>query len=691
MPSRLHPRALDPPPPPPDISPRVWALEHDMNRRSRGGCIDCRRSKVKCDGIVSVFSLILHDTGVRFATIWQSCPILVSLAGRTWASQVTRSHPAFQKSFLADHIFRLTPEIKPRCGTCCRRRIVCQGYHQRAASGPPNSKGARSQARHNSPGGPDAASNVAQKNKADTEVDCDSSMSMSMSMSMAKRPFSRFNEPMTTSLSSTTIPKAGHPLIMDPGLMTPRALGLIPPGVVNPGDQATVEVYFNRHPWELSMGSEFVNEMNANVLTILQQNPQAIVDSLSAIGHSYLADSPLAVLNYRARILATLRSMDLAKYSLEEIIFMLLGLSAIELVDLDCSTGPETTIPAVIANSAALLRHYLSLGRELSSLARYFTRALARQDMILSLVHLHRPLIPTTVWLDEKARQSADRLMGYTATFMPLLEELAILAEDMRMRLQFPGCGEQLIEEQLEMPSSGVPAVPSDAACESGGFSSTQAGCCAVSTLVQDEQLPSHGSSNTFDLFFSKAAHPRQKPPPVSTSHQLADLAGLLQRADDLRARIELWKPPLPHGLSFRKSRRFLSQAACYRAGALLYLFRLLNPPGCASHSSPSVMDEEATARAHEVLMSTSVAVDNPDEVKMLLWPVFLAACEMSAEEDRQMVLDILDTILSQRKTATVQKIKSFVLNRVWPARDQGQAWNWMLLAQKHPGECLPI
>lgn len=490
---------------------------------------------------------------------------------------------------------------------------------------------------------------------------------------------------MTTSFSSTTIPKAGHPLIMDPGLMTPRALGLIPPGVVNPSDQVTVEVYFNRHPWELSMGSEFVNEMNANVLTILQQNPQAIVDSLSAIGHSYLADNSLAVLNYRARILATLRSMDLAKYNLEEMVFMLLGLSAIELVDLDCRTGPETTIPAVIANSAALIRHYLSLGRELSSLARYFTRALARQDMILSLVHLHRPLIPTTVWLDEKAQKSADRLMGYTATFMPLLEELAALAEDMRSLLQFPGCDQQ----QLERAPDGV--VLSDAAYENGGFSFTQAESHAVLTLLQKEELATHGNNNTFDVLHFETVHLRSRTSPAPTNHQLTDFADYLHRAEDLRARIELWKPTLPHGLSFRKSRRFLSQAACYRAGALLYLFRLLNPPRCGSNSSPSIMDEEATARAHEVLMSTNIAAENPDEVKMLLWPVFLAACEMSAEEDRQMVLDVLDTILSQRKTATVQKIKSFVLNRVWPARDRGEAWNWMVLAHKHPGECLPI
>lgn len=503
-------------------------------------------------------------------------------------------------------------------------------------------------------------------------------------MSIIKRPFSRFNEPMTTGYSSTTVPKAGHPLIMDPGMMTPRALGLIPPGVVNPSDQVTVEVYFNRHPWELSMGSEFVNEMNANVLTVLQRNPQAIVDSLSAIGHSYLADNSLAVLNYRARILATLRTMNLSEYSLEEMVFMLLGLSAIELVDSGCKGAPETTIPAIIANSAALIRHYLSLGRELSPLARYFTRALARQDMILSLVHLHRPLIPTAVWLDDEAQTTADRLMGYTTTFMPLLEELCILAEDMRHLLQAPVYGRQ----QLKIHSDGL-VTGGGAAYRGNNFSFTQEESGA-SLDCRQEQVPSSDSSSTFYSHHLETATLEQLPPAL-TPDPLAGFADYARRADDLRTRIELWRPSLPHGLSFRKSRRFLSQAACYRAGALLYLFRLLNPPSLGGNSPPCMVDEEATARAHEVLMSTNVAADNPDEVKMLLWPVFLAACEMSAEEDRQMVLDILDTILAQRKTATVQKIKSFVLNRVWPARDQAEEWTWWILAQEFPGECLPI
>lgn len=459
---------------------------------------------------------------------------------------------------------------------------------------------------------------------------------------------------MTTTFSLTTVPKAGHPLIMDPTTMiTPRALNLIPPGVVAPSDQTTVEVFFTRHPWELSMGAEFVAEFNANILALLHRNPSAIVDSLSAIGHSYLTtsadDAALAVLNYRARILATLRGMDLAKYSLEEMVFMLLGLSAIELVDCSGSaTAADTTIPAIIANAAALIRHHLSLGRQMTSLARYFTRALARQDMVVSLISLQRPLIPTSVWLDENACTSPDRLMGYTATFMPLLEELWGLAEDMRSTIVFPR--ESTTEAFVYDDEFKHVDMPMD---------------------DYQPNLLLHQDMGTSCVRSICPSWEHQNP-------------AFVQRAESLRTRIEAWKPPLPHGLSFRKSRRFLSQAACYRAGALLYLYRLLHPPSLAT-------DAEATAKAHQVLMATATASNHPDEVKMLLWPVFLAACEMEEEEDRQVVLDILDTIMAQRKTATVTRTRRFVLERVWAARDEGAEWNWMVLAQRYPGECLPI
>jgi hypothetical protein len=51
----------------------------------------------------------------------------------------------------------------------------------------------------------------------------------------------------------------------------------------NLADESTIEIYFNRHPYEMVIGSEFVNAMSANVLLILQHKPKAIGDSLSGI------------------------------------------------------------------------------------------------------------------------------------------------------------------------------------------------------------------------------------------------------------------------------------------------------------------------------------------------------------------------------------------------------------------------
>jgi hypothetical protein len=55
------------------------------------------------------------------------------------------------------------------------------------------------------------------------------------------------------------------------------------PGHVQSADESTIEIYFNRHPCEMVIGSEFVNAMSANVLLILQHKPKAIGDSLSGI------------------------------------------------------------------------------------------------------------------------------------------------------------------------------------------------------------------------------------------------------------------------------------------------------------------------------------------------------------------------------------------------------------------------
>ncbi|KAF6830597.1 hypothetical protein CPLU01_07287 [Colletotrichum plurivorum] len=520
-------------------------------RRSRNGCIDCRRAKVKCD------------------------------------------------------------EIRPSCGTCARRRLVCQGYRQQ----PPG----HSRSPAASPGS-SSSSNI-------TSV---ASNALTKTQSTYKSPASGVASP------TGTPPARRHPA---PAPDT-RIFSLIPPGTVAPADEPHFEVYFNRHPFELLIGPEFVSEMNANVLLMVQRDPATVADAISAVGYSYLvgdsAGSLLPVLNRRARILANLRTMKQSSYYFEEALFLLLGLCAMELVTL-AAPGHHATIPTVLSNVASLISHHVSTGGDVSSVARYYLRALARQDLVVSLVQLRRPRVPTYVWM-ETGTPKPDRLLGYTVTMMPLLEELCILAEEVRDQILFPGQQQPVLGTALLLEGS-----------EAG------------------QQAPTTDDA-----------------PPLCVDGWLdAGYSSLAMRAASLRTRLESWRPAIADGLPFRSSRKFRAQASCYRAGALLYLHRLFHPPGGTDD------DGEALGRAHDVMLYATGGP--PDETKLLLWPVFLAACEMADPEDRAAALDVLDSIGSHRKTVTVERTRRFVEERVWRARDAGEEWNWMVLAEAYPGECLPI
>ena len=157
----------------------------------------------------------------------------------------------------------------------------------------------------------------------------------------------------------------------------------------------------------------------------------------------------------------------------------------------------------------------------------------------------------------------------------------------------------------------------------------------------------------------------------------------LSQREADLRAKIEAWRPISTTGVSFRSSRKFLAQAYAYRSAALLYIFRLFHPP-----QSSQAADRVALGMAHDVLVYTS---GPREELRMLLWPVFIAACEAVDEDDRSTVLEVFDSICMYRKTATALRTKNFCVDRVWKVRDSGMEWDWMKLAKFYPGECLPI
>jgi hypothetical protein len=282
---------------------------------------------------------------------------------------------------------------------------------------------------------------------------------------------------------------------------------------------------------------------------------------------------------------------------------------------MDAKSDPgETQLPALLENTAFLIKHYLSKSLEMTAVAKYFIRALARQDMMLSLTHCRRPMISTAIWLDEECRNSADRFMGYTATLMPLLEELSALAEDVL------------------------------------------------------------GATSPVDVGEARG----------TDAISLSRIYNLSHRAADLRARIDSWR--WPNSLlerSFRSSRKLLLQAYAYRSAALLYLHRLFHPP-----DSSAGADQVALGIAHDILVYTN---GPPEEVRMLLWPVFVAACDLANEDDRSTALQVFDSIYKSRKTATSLRTKEFCVNRVWAARDTGMDWNWMTLVRQYPGECVPI
>jgi hypothetical protein len=67
-------------------------------------------------------------------------------------------------------------------------------------------------------------------------------------------------------------PKAAQLLLMS----LHRSPAAAADGLVPPEDARAVQAWFNRHPNEMVVSSNFVDEMNANVLCVLQLYPDAI-------------------------------------------------------------------------------------------------------------------------------------------------------------------------------------------------------------------------------------------------------------------------------------------------------------------------------------------------------------------------------------------------------------------------------
>ena len=272
-----------------------------MQRRSRKGCIDCKKAKVKCD------------------------------------------------------------EEQPTCGTCKRRGYACQGYaapvpsaikHNytpKPATTSPSltavSKSQRSKVdpqtpalipqqqwyeRRQTPKTPDTRDQHETLREEDeplstpqnqvTEVDerdLEDSDVFPSDLEYTEQQITTIARARANSMQLPSCPPL-YPTVPD-----------LPPDAIGRTDQPGVEIYFSRHPSELVISKEFVNEMNANVLQVFNQDPPAVAETLSAIGHIYLGEggsSIVPVLDRKQRILARLRD----RRDLEQMMIMLLGLCALE-------------------------------------------------------------------------------------------------------------------------------------------------------------------------------------------------------------------------------------------------------------------------------------------------------------------------------------------------------------------------
>ena len=273
-------------------------------------------------------------------------------------------------------------------------------------------------------------------------------------------------------------------------------------------------------------------------------------------------------------------------------------------------------LPALVENMSLMLEFHLRIGKELSECARYFIRAIARQDLLISLSRLRRTKIDSTIWLDDYSRTHTDRLMGKTTTLIPILSELCALAEDVRTVVD--------------------------------SYSITDGA---------DDDRESEGFIN----------------PPIN----------LLERRACIEAKLVAWHPIHDHRMSMQTSRKFLLHAYAWKAAALLYLFRLFNRAGSCLEA-----DSIALGMAYEVIVHIS---GPPDEIKMSLWPLFIASCELERQDDRERAVQLFDDICRARPTVTAKRTKFVCVSQVWSARDRGADWDWMQLTRHDENDFVPI
>lgn len=259
----------------------------DVRRRSNRGCIDCKVAKVRCD------------------------------------------------------------ELHPSCGTCTRRQRRCRGYvapaHTRFYSKerqqkfllyvPTNARSKWITSHSNvspldtqmpaSPTIEPTAEGFGRALSLCSITDAKSDVQSGLIENEA------FQVPTSLDLMTCNEPIAYLSVI-------PRSIPVIPPGTISDADAETINIYFNRHPFEQVISLEFVEEMNASVFMVLQDSPVTVGDALYSIGRVYLEEDgqgsllPLA-LERRGRTLARLKVKDPSR-EIEQMLLMSLALGAMEVL-----------------------------------------------------------------------------------------------------------------------------------------------------------------------------------------------------------------------------------------------------------------------------------------------------------------------------------------------------------------------
>ncbi|ERT03469.1 hypothetical protein HMPREF1624_01784 [Sporothrix schenckii ATCC 58251] len=439
-------------------------------------------------------------------------------------------------------------------------------------------------------------------------------------------------------------------------------------------DKPFIEIYFLRHPTEMVMNnSMFINEMNGAVLSLLQVSPIVVGDSLCAIGENYIKemagdnpDSNIAS-HRKARLLSRLRLLNEDGTSPELVLLLLLALCGAELTNPN-SDGKASSLPSLIENVAMILEFHTRAGREISTTAKYFAKGVARQDLLHSLSRMQRPKIQPSTWLDDYAMRHADRLFGLTATLTPILYKLAELAGDVQAILN---------NDAFHRSTGGIPAAAVVAAAAAAGTShsshhqhhdpslpsvaTTASGIGAAD--LDDDRLFGDGSS----AFFAESAT-------GNGPLHLTQRSNLAEREATIRAQLLMWRPVHDSSLSIQTSRTLLLHASAWRAAALLYLYRLFNRPGSSREG-----DRIALSMAYEVMLH----INGPaEDIKLSLWPLFVAACELDQPEDRALAATLFGEMCQARPLMTARRTREFVMDQIWLARDRGEVWDWMQLTQ---------